>query len=56
MHQAKLLTLLMDKKYSSRRYKDAIMQCLNKCLWYNYVRYTKPLAAVCSNDAKSCYN
>jgi len=53
MHQAELLTLPVDEQYGSRRHKDAITQCLNKCLWYNYVWYTKAPAALCSNDVKS---
>jgi len=56
MHKAELANALADKQYSSCCFKDAITQCLNKQLWYNYVCICKELAALCSNDAQSCYD
>jgi len=56
MKKAELQNLLADKQYGSHWYKDAITQCLNKWLWYIYIHCTRQPAALCSNDAKSCYN
>jgi len=36
MWQAEELYFLTEEQYGSRRYKDVIMQCLNKRLWHNY--------------------
>jgi len=36
--------------------KLAAIQCLNKCLLYNYVWLTHIPLAICSNDDKSCYD
>jgi len=56
MREAERHDLLAVEQYGSRRYKDAITQCLNKRLWYDYIRSTRQPAALCSNDAKSCYD
>jgi len=56
MKEAELGDLLTVEQYGSRCHKDAITQCLNKRLWYDYIRSTHQLAALCSNDAKSCYD
>jgi len=56
MKEAERCGLLADEQYGSRWNKDAITQCLNKRLWYDYIRCTRQLAALCSNDTKSCYN
>jgi len=48
--------LLAQEKYGSRQSKVVITQCLNKWLFYDYHRFTCQPAALCSNDAKSCYN
>jgi len=56
MQEAELWDLLAVEQYGSRRHKDAITQCLNKRLWYDYIRSTRQPAALCSNDAKSCYD
>jgi len=50
------LDLLADKQYGSCQYKVAVLQCLNKGLFYNLIRQWRRLAALCSNDAKSCYD
>jgi len=36
--------------------KSAIIQCLNKHLLYDLIRFRRSAAALCSNDAKSCYD
>jgi len=47
---------MAPEQYGSQKEKSMAIQCLNKCLLYDYVRYTHIPLAVCSNDAKSCYN
>jgi len=47
---------MAPEQYSSCKEKSAVIQCLNKRLLYNYVWYSHIPLAVCSNDAKSCYN
>jgi len=56
MKEAECCGLLTDEQYGSHQNKDAITQCLNKQLWYDYIRCTCQPAALCSNDAKSCYD
>jgi len=56
MKEAELWDLLAVEQYGSRRQKDTITQCLNKRLWYDYIRNTRQPAALCSNNAKSCYD
>ncbi len=56
MKEAELWDLLAVEQYGSRCHKDAITQCLNKRLWYDYIRSTRQPAALCSNDTKSCYD
>jgi len=48
--------VLAIKQYRSRKGKAAGIQCLNKCLFYNYIQARRIPAALCLNDAKSCYN
>jgi len=48
--------LIAPEQYGSRKSKSAGTQCLNKCLFYDLHRFTRTPAALCSNDAKSCYN
>jgi len=52
MKEAELVNLLADKQ----RFKDTITQCLNKRLWYDFVWMQRQPAALCSNDANSCYD
>jgi len=54
--QVEAKELLAHKQYGSQKAKDAITQCFNKHLWYNYICFQHQLAALCSNDAKSCYD
>jgi len=56
MYQAEQHSLLADEQYGSRKFKSAIHQCLNKCLLYDLIRFRRQPAALCSNDAKSCYD
>jgi len=48
--------LLAQEQYGSRRNKLANLQCLNKCLLYDLIRFRCQPLALCSNNAKSCYN
>jgi len=56
MINARTLELLANEQYGSCRNKAAMLQCLNKGLFYDLMRFWKQLAALCSNNAKSCYN
>jgi len=47
---------MADEHYGSHKRKLVITQCLTKVLFYNIVCFHWQLAALCSNDAKSCYN
>jgi len=56
MFRAEEAHLLAEEQFGSRKYKSAIYQCLNKQLFYDWVRFQRRPAALCSNDAKSCYD
>jgi len=57
MFNAEVHNLMALEQYGSRRKeKLAAIQCLNKRLLYDYVRCNHIPMALCSNDAKSCYN
>jgi len=56
MSQTKRLELIANKQYGIQKHKDVITQCLNKWLWYDYIIFQHEPAALCSNDAKSCYH
>jgi len=56
MYQAEQEHLLAEEQYGSHKYKSAIHQCLNKQLFYDLVHFKWQPAALCSNDAKSCYD
>ena len=47
---------IAPEQYGSRKHKSAIDQALHKHLSYDIIRQTKLPAALCSNDAKSCYD
>jgi len=55
MINAETLELLADEQYGSCQHKAAVLQCLNKGLFYNLIRQWRRLAALCSNNVKSCY-
>jgi len=56
MYQAEQANLLAEEQFGSRKFKLAIHQCLNKQLFYDLARFRRQPAALCSNDAKSCYD
>ncbi len=56
MYTAEKQQLLAPEQYSSRKHKAARTQCLNKRLFYNLHQFFRQPAALCLNDAKSCYN
>jgi len=56
MYQAESAHLLADEQFGSCKFKSAIHQCLNKHLFYDLVRFQRQPVALCSNNAKSCYN
>ena len=56
MMNAETLELLADKQYGSWQHKAAILQCLDKGLIYDILWQGKRPVALCSNDAKSCYD
>jgi hypothetical protein len=47
---------LAAEQYGSRKKKTAILHALNKCLSYDILHQMKMPGALCSNDAKSCYD
>jgi hypothetical protein len=47
---------LAAEQYGSRKKKTAILPALNKRLSYDILRQMKMPGALCSNDAKSCYD
>jgi len=56
MYQAEQNHFLAEEQYGSQKFKLAIHQCLNKCLLYDLICFKRQPAALCSNDAKSCYD
>jgi len=56
MYQAEQERLLADEQFGSRKFKSAIFQCFNKLLLYDLARFRRTPMALCSNDAKSCYD
>ena len=47
---------LADEQYGSRKKRSSIVAALNKRLSYDVLRQKRMTGAVCSNDAKSCYD
>ena len=56
MYTAEQLQVVAKERYGSRKNKAAIEQCLNKRLTFDLTRQLKRPLAMCSNDAKSCYD
>jgi len=56
MRNAESRQEIAPEQYGSRNNKAAGTQCLNKRLFYDYIRAMHIPAALCSNDAKSCYD
>ena len=48
--------LLSKEQYGSRRGKRAVDHALNKRIFYDIIRQSRKPGALCSNDAKSCYD
>jgi hypothetical protein len=44
------------EQYGSREGNNAIDQALNKVLSFDLIRQARVDSAMCSNDAKSCYD
>ena len=47
---------IAKEQYGSRKGRSSIDHALNKRLFYDIVRQSRRPAALCSNDAKSCYD
>jgi hypothetical protein len=56
MRNAEQHDLLAPEQYGSRKGKRSILQVANKVLVYDLLRQRRKPGAVCSNDAKSCYD
>jgi len=56
MANAERQQLLAPEQCGSCKGKAAGVQCLNKRLFYDYIRAMHIAAALCSNNAKSCYD
>jgi len=56
MLNAEQFNLLAPEQYGSRKKKSAIAPCLNKLLFYDIIHFRQHPAALCSNNAKSCYD
>jgi len=56
MYFAEDLDLLAKEQNGSRKGLRAISQCLNKRLTFDLLRQQRRAGALCSNDAKSCYD
>ena len=56
MHHAERNGFLAPEQYGGRKGKRSIDHVLNKRLTYDLIRLSRRPAAVCSNDAKSCYD
>lgn len=56
MEHAEQHDLLAKEQYGSRKGKCAIHHAVNKRLFYDIIRMNRRPAAICSNDAKSCFD
>jgi hypothetical protein len=56
MAWAEMTGSLAPEQYGSRKGHKAIDLAINKVLTYDILCHLKRLGAICSNDAKSCYN
>ena len=56
MVAAEMYDLMANKQYGSRFYRSAIHLATNKRRIYDISRQMKQAMAVCSNDARSCYD
>jgi hypothetical protein len=56
MQIAELTKSLAPEQYGSRKRHKAIDLAVNKALTFDILRQLKRSGAICSNDAKSCYD
>jgi hypothetical protein len=56
LKHAELNNLIAKEQYGSRKGKSAIEHALHKRLTFDIMRQTRYNGALCSNDAKSCYD
>ena len=56
LQHAEAINEIAPEQYGSRKKKSAIDQALHKKITYDIIRQTKLPGALCSNDAKSCYD
>jgi hypothetical protein len=56
MRNAERASLIAPEQFGSRKNHTAICQVVNKVLTYDVSRLRHSPAAMCSNDAKSCYD
>ena len=56
MNHAERNNFIAPEQYGGRKGKRAIDHVLNKRLSYDLIRFSRLPAALCSNDAKSCYD
>jgi hypothetical protein len=56
MIKAEKFRVLAPEQFGSRKSLTSIHQALNKVLTYDLIRQRRIPAAMCSNDAKSCYD
>ena len=56
MRCAEANSLLPPEQYGSRKKKKTILHAVNKRLFYDSVYLQRQPAALCSNDAQSCYD
>jgi hypothetical protein len=56
MINAEAAKALAPEQYGSRKFHRATDLAVNKSLTYDILRQRKQMGAVCSNDAKSCYD
>ena len=56
MSHAELNNFITPEQYGGRKGKRAIDHVLNKCLSYDLIRFSRRPTALCSNDAKLCYD
>ena len=56
INHAEKINDIAPEQYGSRKGKSACDQALHKTLTYDIMRQTKKPGALCSNDAKSCYD
>lgn len=54
--QAEKYNLVAEEQYGSRKKLSSILHCINNVITFDLLRQQKRSAAICSNDAKGCYD